>query len=94
MAAHEAKVRKEDRSAAADYLKKAWDNYEQMLAAFHASKRIWSRSRLGCISGFKKTLDSNLCLISQESSEPNKFEMWFATFLNLFQHFPTSCNVS
>lgn len=37
MAAHEAKVRKEDRSAAADYLKKALDNYEQMLAAFHAS---------------------------------------------------------
>ena len=37
MAAHEAKVRKEDKSAAADYLKKAADNYDLMLAAFHAS---------------------------------------------------------
>ncbi len=37
MAAHEAKIRREDRSAATDYLKKAADNYDQMLAAFRAS---------------------------------------------------------
>lgn len=37
MAARERKVREESRPAAADYFKKASDNYEQMLAAFHAS---------------------------------------------------------
>ena len=37
MTAREMKVREENRSAAADYLKKASDNYEQMLAAFNAS---------------------------------------------------------
>jgi len=31
------RVREESREKAADYLKKAADNYEQMLAAFHAS---------------------------------------------------------
>ena len=31
------KVRQEDRSTAKDYLKKAQDNYDQMLAAFQAS---------------------------------------------------------
>lgn len=36
MTAREIKVRQEDRSAAADYLKKATDNYEQMLAAIQA----------------------------------------------------------
>ena len=35
MAAREKKVREEERSAAGDYLKKAADNYDQMLAAFH-----------------------------------------------------------
>ena len=33
MTAREIKIRQEDRSAAGDYLKKATDNYEQMLAA-------------------------------------------------------------
>jgi len=33
MTAREIKIRQEDRSAAGDYLKKAADNYEQMLAA-------------------------------------------------------------
>lgn len=37
MTAQEKKVRQEDKSAASGYLKKAADNYEQMLAAFHAS---------------------------------------------------------
>lgn len=37
MTAREMKIRQEDRSAAVDYLKKAADNYEQMLAAFNAS---------------------------------------------------------
>jgi len=37
MTARETKVKKENKSSAADYLKKASDNYEQMLAAFHAS---------------------------------------------------------
>lgn len=37
MAAREIKIRQEDRSQAVDYLKKAADNYEQMLAAFNAS---------------------------------------------------------
>lgn len=37
MTARELKVREESRSAAADYLKKASDNYEQMLAAFNVS---------------------------------------------------------
>ncbi len=36
MAAREMKVRQENKSKAADYLKKASDNYEQMLVAFHA----------------------------------------------------------
>lgn len=36
MTAREIKVRQEDRSAAAEYLKKAADNYEQMLVAFNA----------------------------------------------------------
>lgn len=36
MTAREIKVRQEERSAAADYLKKATDNYEQMLAAIQA----------------------------------------------------------
>ena len=37
MASREAKVRQENKSAARDYFKKASDNYDQMLAAFHAS---------------------------------------------------------
>ena len=37
MTAREAKVKAESRSAAEDYFKKASDNYDQMLAAFHAS---------------------------------------------------------
>ena len=37
MAAREGKVREESKSAATDYLKKASDNYDQMLIAFHAS---------------------------------------------------------
>lgn len=37
MTAHEIKIRQEDRSTASDYLKKASDNYEQMLVAFNAS---------------------------------------------------------
>ena len=37
MTARDMKIRQEDRSAAADYLKKAADNYEQMLIAFNAS---------------------------------------------------------
>ncbi len=37
MTARDAKVREESKSAAGDYLKKAADNYDQMLAAFHAS---------------------------------------------------------
>ena len=37
MTARETKVREEGKSAAGDYLKKASDNYNQMLAAFHAS---------------------------------------------------------
>lgn len=37
MTASEAKVRAEDKSAASDYFKKASDNYDQMLKAFHAS---------------------------------------------------------
>lgn len=37
MTARETKIRNENKSSAADYLKKASDNYDQMLAAFHAS---------------------------------------------------------
>jgi HEPN domain-containing protein len=37
MTAREIKIRQEDRSQATDYLKKAADNYEQMLTAFNAS---------------------------------------------------------
>ncbi len=37
MTAREGKVREESRSAATDYFKKASDNYDQMLVAFHAS---------------------------------------------------------
>ncbi len=37
MTARETKVRKESKSSAVDYLRKASDNYDQMLAAFHAS---------------------------------------------------------
>lgn len=37
MTAREMKIREENRSKASDYLKKASDNYEQMLAAFNAS---------------------------------------------------------
>jgi len=37
MTAREMKIRQENRSAAVDYLKKAADNYEQMLSAFNAS---------------------------------------------------------
>ena len=37
MIAREKKVRQEDKNAAAAYLKKASDNYDQMLAAYHAS---------------------------------------------------------
>lgn len=36
MTAREIKVRKEERSAASDYFKKAADNYEQMLAAIQS----------------------------------------------------------
>jgi hypothetical protein len=36
MTAREIKIKHEERSAAVDYLKKAADNYEQMLAAIHA----------------------------------------------------------
>jgi HEPN domain-containing protein len=36
MTVREMKIKKENKSAAADYLKKAADNYDQMLAAFHA----------------------------------------------------------
>ncbi len=36
MVARERKVREEARSTAKDYLKKAADNYDQMLVAFHA----------------------------------------------------------
>ena len=36
MVAREKKVREEARSAAGDYLKKATDNYDQMLTAYHA----------------------------------------------------------
>ena len=36
MTARETKVRQEDRSAASAYLKKATDNYDQMLQAFNA----------------------------------------------------------
>ena len=37
MTAREKKVKQENKSAAADYLKKATDNYDQMLAAYNAS---------------------------------------------------------
>jgi len=37
MTAREIKIRREDKSTASDYLKKAADNYEQMLVAFNAS---------------------------------------------------------
>lgn len=37
MIAREIKIRQEDRSSAVDYLKKAADNYEQMLVVFNAS---------------------------------------------------------
>jgi HEPN domain-containing protein len=37
MTAREMKIKQEYRSAAADYLRKAADNYEQMLVAFNAS---------------------------------------------------------
>ena len=37
MTARETKIREESKSAAGDYLKKASDNYDQMLVAFHAS---------------------------------------------------------
>jgi HEPN domain-containing protein len=37
MTAREIKIRQEDRSQAVDYLKKAADNYEQMLISFNAS---------------------------------------------------------
>ena len=36
MTAKETKVRQENRSAASDYLKKATDNYDQMLLAFNS----------------------------------------------------------
>ena len=36
MTARETKIKQESRSAATDYLKKAADNYDQMLLAFHA----------------------------------------------------------
>ncbi len=36
MTAREMKVREESKTAAGDYLKKAADNYDQMLKAFHA----------------------------------------------------------
>jgi len=36
MTAREIKIKQEERSVAADYLKKATDNYEQMLAAIQA----------------------------------------------------------
>lgn len=36
MTAREIKIKQEERSAAADYFKKATDNYEQMLAAIQA----------------------------------------------------------
>ncbi|MCB9756951.1 MAG: HEPN domain-containing protein [Candidatus Omnitrophica bacterium] len=36
MTAREMKVREESKSAASEYLKKASDNYDQMLIAFHA----------------------------------------------------------
>lgn len=36
MTAREMKMREESKSAAGDYLKKAADNYDQMLLAFHA----------------------------------------------------------
>ncbi len=37
MTAREIRIRQESKSAATDYLKKAADNYEQMLTAFNAS---------------------------------------------------------
>jgi len=37
MTAREITIRREDKSTASDYLKKAADNYEQMLVAFNAS---------------------------------------------------------
>ncbi|MCK4882058.1 MAG: HEPN domain-containing protein [Candidatus Omnitrophica bacterium] len=37
MTAREKKVKQEDKSAASGYFKKASDNYDQMLTAFHAS---------------------------------------------------------
>ena len=37
MTAREGKIKEESKSAAGDYLKKASDNYDQMLSAFHAS---------------------------------------------------------
>ena len=37
MTAREKKVKQEDKSFASGYLKKAADNYDQMLAAFHVS---------------------------------------------------------
>lgn len=37
MTAREGRIRQEDKSASIDYLKKAADNYDQMLIAFHAS---------------------------------------------------------
>ncbi len=37
MTARETKIKKERKSSAVDYLKKAADNYDQMLVAFHTS---------------------------------------------------------
>ncbi|HBR14984.1 MAG TPA: hypothetical protein DD723_05510 [Candidatus Omnitrophica bacterium] len=37
MTARDGKIKEESKSAAGDYLKKASDNYDQMLAAFHVS---------------------------------------------------------
>lgn len=69
MTAREIKTKPEDRSTAADYLKKAADNYEQMLLAFHASN--WNATATLAVQCAISSADA-ICVRENHTGSHNK----------------------
>ena len=74
MTAKETKVRQENRSAAGDYLKKATDNYDQMLLAFNAEN--WNAAATLAVQCIISSADA-VCVQHQgvRSISPNHLDV-------------------
>lgn len=74
MAAKEMKIRKENKSCAGNYFKKAADNYDQMLEAFHAEN--WNATATLAVQCAISTADA-ICVYEQgvRSISPNHLDV-------------------